>query len=172
MGYPIGYGGGLNEEKHGKESCTESGSYDGEVRDVRCNWGEDEPASPGLFKAYRCYDSLHEMPCKGAHETASYCNMCSMRERILSEGSQVQSEDLWEPGVPCPVWEDLRTQTVEHFWDAGEPDIPRLIDKCKDRVERIKCLGNAVVPQQFYPFFMAIMEAEKGERNGNVCDTD
>lgn len=158
----------MNEEKHGKESSTESGSYDEEVRDVRCNRGEDEPTSPGLFKAYRCYDSLYEMPCKGAHETASYCNMCSMRERILSEGSQVQSEDLWEPGVPCPVWEDLRTQTMEHFWDTGEPDIPRVIDKCKDRADRIKCIGNAVVPQQFYPFFYYIAQIERGsisERN-------
>ena len=30
-----------------------------------------------------------------------------------------------------------------------------------DRVDRTKCLGNAVVPQQFYPFFKAIYNIER-----------
>ena len=45
-----------------------------------------------------------------------------------------------------PPWED---------W-IPEPDVGRVADGVPDRVDRIKCLGNAVVPQQFYPFFMGI----------------
>jgi DNA (cytosine-5)-methyltransferase 1 len=48
-----------------------------------------------------------------------------------------------------------------HYWET-EPDVDRVVNGIPDRVERIKCLGNAVVPQQFYPFFKAIAEIESG----------
>lgn len=52
------------------------------------------------------------------------------------------------------AWED---------W-PDEPGIPRVADGIPHRMDRIKCLGNAVVPQQFYPFFMAVMmELKKTE---------
>ena len=51
---------------------------------------------------------------------------------------------------------------INHYWD-DEPDIPRIATGIKHRVDRLKCLGNAVVPQQFYPIFRAIAEIE-GER--------
>ena len=66
-----------------------------------------------------------------------------------------------EPGVGgvahgIPGW-------VDGYWDV-EPDIPRIAGGVPHRVGRLKALGNAVVPQQFYPVFEAIAEAERALR--------
>ena len=47
-------------------------------------------------------------------------------------------------------------------WWAVEPDVGRVAHGIPSRVDRLKCLGNAVVPQQFYPIFKAIYETEVG----------
>lgn len=53
-----------------------------------------------------------------------------------------------------------------HRWPAGpgeqypwEP--PRIATGVKDRVNKLKALGNAVVPAQVYPVFRAIRETEE-----------
>lgn len=48
---------------------------------------------------------------------------------------------------------------INHYWD-DEPDIPRIATGIEHRADRLKCLGNAVVPQQFYPIFKAIAKVE------------
>lgn len=59
-------------------------------------------------------------------------------------------------GLPSGMDGDLDF-IINHCWD-NEPDIPRIATGIEHRVDRLKCLGNAVVPQQFYPIFRAIAE--------------
>lgn len=44
---------------------------------------------------------------------------------------------------------------------------PRNDDGLPEGMDRIKCLGNSVVPQQFYPIFEAIAEVEK--MSASIC---
>ena len=57
-------------------------------------------------------------------------------------------------------WLD-RGMSEPGFW-MEEPDTPRITQRKKNRINRLKCLGNAVVPQQFYPMFRYIREIEEG----------
>lgn len=47
-------------------------------------------------------------------------------------------------------------------WWPTEPNVGRVANGVPSRVDRLKCLGNAVVPQQFYPVFRAIADIERG----------
>ena len=46
-------------------------------------------------------------------------------------------------------------------WWPAEPDVGRVAHGVPSRVDRLKCLGNAVVPKQFYPVFWAIADIER-----------
>ena len=63
------------------------------------------------------------------------------------------------------AWMD-RGMSVPGYW-MPEPDgVPRITQKREHRSDRLKCLGNAVVPQQFYPVFQAIADIERGIVHG------
>lgn len=60
-------------------------------------------------------------------------------------------------------------RTLEYVageWWPAEPNVRRVVNGVPNRVDRLKCLGNAVVPQQFYPVFQAIADIERGIVHG------
>lgn len=66
-------------------------------------------------------------------------------------------------GLPDRAAETLRKQGPREQpqrsdWWAVEPDVGRVAHGIPARVDRLKCLGNAVVPQQAYPIFRALRE--------------
>jgi DNA (cytosine-5)-methyltransferase 1 len=70
-----------------------------------------------------------------------------------------------ESGI-CRGFDGIPSRLYEHRWPAlpGERQYewepPRVKTGVKNRVGRLKCLGNAVVPQQVYPILVAIAEME------------
>lgn len=53
-----------------------------------------------------------------------------------------------------------QTELAHRCWWPSEPDVGRVANGVPHRVDRLKCLGNAVVPAQFYPIFRAIADVE------------
>jgi hypothetical protein len=73
--------------------------------------------------------------------------------------ADAQQEPLdMQSRVPFGHWPHERGETVG-IW-AQEPDIPRVAKGIKDRVARLRGLGNAVVPQIPEIIGRAILAAE------------
>jgi DNA (cytosine-5)-methyltransferase 1 len=57
--------------------------------------------------------------------------------------------------------EDKLSSGYGGMWEV-EPRVGRLVNGIPHGMDRIRCLGNAVVPQQVYPILKAIAEIERG----------
>lgn len=102
------------------------------------------------------------------------------RAKFERDGEDVADSDngswsvRWDRELPAV--EEAGTSRADHGgrtpeyvtgeWWPAEPNVGRVAYGVPSRVDRLKCLGNAVVPQQFYPVFQAIADIEKGIIHG------
>ena len=84
-----------------------------------------------------------------AGEQPSYQSACERGEALDDSVRRGCGRDI--------RWPESQILANGRCW-AAEPDVGRVANGIPNRVDRIKCLGNAVVPQQAYPIFKAIKE--------------
>lgn len=142
------------EFQDASEDGREGSDYGrGETAAITGERRQDEPGTSGMADGLRA----------GVHKADPDAYGNGLQGRMLDKVLDPASTHthtrarLRRPAEKLPgshsAWED---------W-PDEPGIPRVVDGLPNRVDRIKCLGNAVVPQQFYPFFASIAEIEKGK---------
>jgi len=99
-------------------------------------------------------------------------NSASCKRKPQCAFSEIPEQDAESGGiyadVPYPKsaerprkWGEARGRRPKFGcsgWWSTEPDVGRVDNGIPSRVDRLKCLGNAVVPQQAYPIFWAIAE--------------
>ena len=80
-------------------------------------------------------------------------DVCDTMRAGLPDGAE---KEMGEPRT--------RKQPQRSDWWAAEPNVGRVVAGLPHRVDRLKCLGNAVVPQQAYPIFRALAEELRREK--------
>ena len=115
----------------------------------------------------RCkYEAKHEQQATGIGESGDVADTISGTERAAYwQGSNTGRSDS-EQDNRDSLGDDVGNGSCEiRRWWPTEPDVGRVAHGVPSRVDRLKCLGNAVVPQQIYPILKAIADIE---RNNHV----
>ena len=111
----------------------------------------------------------HGTPCD--REPRCAVSECGEAVSYADNGCRTLRRDGEFPAVEktATSWADHRGRAPEYVtgeWWPAEPNVGRVANGVPSRVDRLKCLGNAVVPQQFYPIFQAIADIERGTVHG------
>lgn len=154
-------------DKRWQEKQAETGEFEGTNRstDVSSIQGSESRSQRIISNS----DSEWKLQPEG--------NVKKLRERISNSGKDVanaNSEGLQRgenSGKKYGEREKSINQQLSRlhqsrdYWEI-EPNVGRVVNGISYRVDRLKCLGNAVVPQQVYPIFQAIAHIENAIQEG------
>jgi hypothetical protein len=140
--------GSNGKEKHDQEAGAQSDSRDNDLPSVR-GYRESGAASPGLFEAESGRGSLSSLSHQGGSAGWHQKSEGVEELRTLRQGvhADAQQEALSvQFGMPRHSWPHECGEALGQIW-ATEPDVGRVAQGVSSRVDRLTCLGNAVIPQ-------------------------
>jgi DNA (cytosine-5)-methyltransferase 1 len=153
-------GGGIDEQGGGTEGGAEILRGD-QVSRMRVN--SSGPKAPSRHeRPASCGDSVRGMPRQGGParwhtEDAGDADLRDMRTAVHAQ--VLPSPQDMQRGMPERTWPPLGDEEMARFW-ASEPEgVPRVANGVANRVDRLRGLGNAVVPQVAEWIGRRIMEA-------------
>ena len=126
--------------------------------------GQEEPHRPAGKQSDYVANSHADGCTRAGVQSEKRCNSYE-KHFVKSESGYVSNTDC--TGLQIPRSESrikevyAKNGTPQCGGWPSEPNVGRVAHGVPNRVDRLKCLGNAVVPQQFYPIFEAIARVEE-----------
>lgn len=185
LGYTVGWGiwgaGDVGAPHRRDRVFIVAGNADGMHEQTQCKISERKNAEPRGICG-KISDSVSERRNKGSIRRGKSEKSRNEKDKRRIQNSGLQSKRICG-GISDAIGVRLEEQRQskhstaksgrrndnfgrekeDDFWERWkvEPDVGRVANGVPNRVDRLRCLGNAVVPQQAYPIFKAIADYER-----------
>lgn len=123
--------------------------------------GAGRPADvPSVHRRERGSEVIPDTVCDGCGDGADEEHAAERvrTSQLESPGSREAIHHAMRGGQPGQHGREQSQELADERCWAAEPSVGRVANGIPNRVDRLKCLGNAVVPQQAYPIFKALKE--------------
>ena len=138
--------GGAGLQGREQYGASDAGEREPEPSGSACECGQDVADSDEYGRS----ESGHESAIRRDTDEIRAFESEGCNVPYAARSERKRNERSAEPAGSCGFAND--------GWWPAEPDVGRVAHGIPARVDRLKCLGNAVVPQQFFPFFHAMYE--------------